>query len=151
MVDSLLKEAGYEHYEVSNWAKPGYRSEHNLTYWRNEEYYGIGLGASGYVDGVRYKNTTNLNKYLDGINEKELEKVDLKDLEEYQIMLNLRTLEGLDLEEFKKIFNKDLYTYKRDIIDSYINSGHLILINNHLIPTFEGMMILDKITVDLFA
>ena len=151
MVDSLLKEAGYEHYEVSNWAKPGYRSEHNLTYWRNQEYYGIGLGASGYVDGVRYKNTTNLNKYLDGINEKELEKVDLKDLEEYQIMLNLRTLEGLDLEEFKKIFNKDLYTYKRDIIDSYINSGHLILINNHLIPTFEGMMILDKITVDLFA
>lgn len=151
MVDSLLKEAGYEHYEVSNWSKPGYRSEHNLTYWRNQEYYGIGLGASGYVDGIRYKNTTNLNRYLDRVNEKEFEKVDLKDLEEYQIMLNLRTLEGLDLEEFKKIFNKDLYMCKRDIIDSYINSGHLKLINNHLVPMFEGMMILDKITVDLFA
>ena len=151
MVDTVLSKAGYEHYEVSNWSKPGYRSEHNLTYWRNEEYYGIGLGASGYVNGVRYKNTTNLNKYLEGQNEKEEETVSIKDLEEYQIMLNLRTLEGLDLKRFKELFNKDLYAYKRDVIDSYIQSGHLKMVDDHLIPTFEGMMILDKITLDLFA
>ncbi len=147
-VDEILKKNGYLHYEVSNWAKPGYQSEHNLTYWRNEEYYGVGLGASGYIDDTRYKNTTNLNEYLKGNNEKETEIVGLKDLEEYQIMLNLRTIEGLDLTLFKNLFNKDLYKNKKEAIDSYVRSGHLLLENNKIIPTFEGMMILDKIVLD---
>ena len=150
MVNDLLCKNGYEHYEVSNWAKPNYRSEHNLTYWRNEHYYGIGLGASGYIGDIRYKNTDNLSLYLKGINEKIEEKVSTKDLYEYQILLNLRTSEGLDLTLFNNLFNKDLYISKKEIIDSYINSGHLILEDNHLVPTFEGMMILDKIIVDLF-
>ena len=65
-------------------------------------------------------------------------------------MLNLRTKEGLNLSLYQDLFNKDLYINKREIIDSYIKSGHLILLNDCLIPTFEGMMILDKITLDLF-
>ena len=151
MVNNLLEKEGYEHYEVSNWAKPGYRSEHNLTYWRNDYYYGIGLGASSYIGDKRYKNTTNLNKYLEGENDKEIETVSLIDLEEYQIMLNLRTLEGLDLKKFKYLFNKDLYACKREVIDSYINNGYLKIVDDHLVPTFDGMMILDKITLDLIA
>lgn len=147
-VDELLKD--YIHYEVSNWCKPGKGSIHNLTYWKNEQYYGIGLGASGYIGDIRYKNTTNLTDYLNGKNIREEEHVNLKDLEEYQIMLNLRTIEGLDLDLFQLLFNKDLYAYKKDVIDSYIESGHLVKEDNLLIPTFEGMMILDKITVDLF-
>ena len=51
-----LEKAGFEHYEISNFSKPGFESRHNLMYWDNAEYYGIGAGASGYVDGVRYKN-----------------------------------------------------------------------------------------------
>ena len=148
-VNEILENSGYTHYEVSNWAKPGYQSDHNLTYWRNEEYYGIGLGASGYIGNKRYKNTTNMSEYLKGKNEKEVEIVDLKDLEEYQIMLNLRTTEGLDLTRFKELFNKDLYKNKKEVIDSYINSGHLLLEGNNLVATFEGMMILDKIVLDL--
>ena len=147
-VDELLKD--YIHYEVSNWCLPSKGSIHNLVYWQNKEYYGIGLGASGYIGDIRYKNTTNLNEYLNGINHRDEEKVTLKDLEEYQIMLNLRTIEGLDLDLFKLIFNKDLYAYKKDVIDSYIESGHLLKEDNLLIPTFDGMMILDKIVVDLF-
>ncbi len=149
MVNDLLCKNGYEHYEVSNWSKPGYRSEHNLTYWRNDHYYGIGLGAAGYLDNIRYTNTKNLSNYLKGKNKKEEEIVTSSDLEEYQIMLNLRTIEGLDLTSFNKIFNKDLYQEKKKEIDSYISSKHLALKNNHLIPTFEGMMILDKIILDL--
>ena len=149
MINDILMENGYEHYEVSNWAKANYRSKHNLTYWRNEEYYGVGLGASGYTDGIRYKNSTNLNEYLKGINKKEIEEVSLKDLEEYEIMLKLRISEGLDLKEFKNKFNKDLYINKKEIVDSYIKEGYLKLENNRLIPTFNGMMILDKITLDL--
>ena len=147
--NEILENSGYLHYEVSNWAKPGYQSEHNLTYWRNEEYFGIGLGASGYIGDTRYKNTTNLSEYLKGNNEKETEIVGLKDLEEYQIMLNLRTVEGLDIARLKELFNKDLYKNKKETIDSYIKSGHLLLKENKLVPTFEGMMLLDKIILDL--
>ena len=149
MINDILLENGYEHYEVSNWAKANYRSKHNLIYWRNEEYYGVGLGASGYTDGIRYKNSTNLDEYLKGIDKKEIEEVSLKDLEEYEIMLKLRISEGLDLKEFKNKFNKDLYINKKEIVNSYIKDGYLKLENNHLIPTFNGMMILDKITLDL--
>ncbi len=149
-INEILGRNGFIHYEVSNWCKPSYESKHNLTYWRNEQYYGIGLGASGYVSDVRYRNTTNLKEYLSGVNSREEEIVSKKDLEEYQIMLNLRTSEGLDISHFINIFNKDIYNSKKSVIDSYINQGYLKLENNHLIPTFDGMMILDKITIDLF-
>ena len=135
-VEQELVKNGFVHYEVSNWAKPGYQSEHNLTYWRNEQYFGCGLGASGYIGETRYKNTVNLYQYLDRVfvNEKEL--VSEKDKRTYQIMLNLRTIEGLDVS-----FVKD----KQEEIDSLINSGLLIRKDNRLIPTYEGMMVLDQI------
>ena len=64
MYDTIIKEMkeyGYKHYEISNFAKEGYESKHNLTYWNNDEYYGFGLGAAGYINGVRYSNTRNLH------------------------------------------------------------------------------------------
>ncbi len=148
-INNLLEQSGYLHYEVSNWCLPNYQSQHNLTYWRNEEYYGIGLGASGYIGSTRYKNTTNLSEYLNGKNKKEVEIVDSNYLFFTQVMLNLRTSEGLDLVKFNSIFNKDLYKEKKEIIDSYINGGYLFIKDKRLIATFEGMMILDKITLDL--
>ena len=150
MINEILCKNGYVHYEVSNWCKPNYQSKHNLTYWRNEQYYGAGLGASGYIEAIRYKNTTNLKEYLLGNNKKEEEIVGKKDLEEYQIMLNLRTNEGIDLDHFINIFNKDIYNSHKKVIDDYINQGYLKIENNHLLATFDGMMILDKITLDLF-
>ncbi len=149
-IDEILKKSGYEHYEISNWSKPGKESIHNLVYWQNERYYGIGLAASGYIKDIRYKNTTNLNDYLAGKNEKEVERVNKNDDKEYQIMLNLRTKFGLDLNLFEEKFGYDLYTDKKEIIDSYVKQGYLEIINKHLIPTFSGMMILDKITLDLY-
>ena len=149
LVHDTLLAKGYRHYEVSNFALPKYESEHNLTYWRNEEYYGVGLGAAGYVDGVRYKNTTNLSKYLKGQFVEETETLDLHDIEVYQIMLNLRTSEGLDLEQFQVLFNKDLYQEKKKEIDELIAQKYLYIANNHLIPTYSGMMILDQIILKL--
>jgi len=65
----ILRESGYEHYEISNFAKPGYRSRHNSLYWNMDDYIGLGLGASGFTGGVRYKNTEDLEEYIALISE----------------------------------------------------------------------------------
>ena len=95
-----LKKRGYDHYEVSNFAKSGYKSKHNLTYWNNEEYYGFGLGASGYIEGFRYDNTKNLDTYLlDKYRENEV-LMSKSDMMENEVMLGLRKMEGINLQEF---------------------------------------------------
>ena len=138
VVEEELTKNGFVHYEVSNWAKPGYQSEHNLTYWRNEQYFGCGLGASGYIGDTRYKNTVNLTDYLNHKFVSEKEMVSDKDRRTYQIMLNLRTIEGLDTS-----FVKDKE------VDEFLSSGLLVKKDNRLIPTYEGMMVLDQIILKL--
>lgn len=148
-INQVLEDNGFVHYEVSNWAKPGRESKHNITYWNNEKYYGIGLAASGYIDNLRYKNTTNFNKYVSFINEIDEEIVTNKDEIEYEIMLRLRTMFGLYLSDFKEQFGVDLLKLKEQKIKEFIDGGYLTLKDNRLIATFEGMMILDKIVLDL--
>ena len=140
IVEDILKENDFIHYEVSNWAKPGYESEHNLTYWRNEQYFGVGLGASGYIGETRYKDTINLSQYLTRAFISEKEKVSDKDKLTYQIMLNLRTIEGLDIKYVQD---------KESIVDELVKEGLLIKEQNKLVPTYEGMMILDQIILKL--
>ena len=140
IVEEELTKNGFIHYEVSNWAKPGYQSEHNLTYWRNEQYFGCGLGASGYIGETRYKNTVNLSQYLDRVFVSKKEQVSKQDKLTYQIMLNLRTIEGLDIS-----FVKD----KEKEINELISSGLLVKKDKRLIPTYQGMMVLDQIILEL--
>ena len=139
-IDDVLNKAGYEHYEVSNWARPGKESKHNLTYWNNERYYGVGLAASGYLENIRYKNTINFSKYVSFKNEIEQEIVTDKDQIEYEVMLRLRTKYGLDISKLN---------LNKDAIKEYVDGGYLTLNGNQLVATFEGMMILDKIVLDL--
>ena len=96
------------HYEISNFAIPGYESKHNLVYWNNEEYYGFGLGVSGYIDKIRYTNTKNLKDYLLGNWVKEKEIIGEKEKMDYEIMLGLRKFDGINLENFKKKFGIEL-------------------------------------------
>ena len=148
-IDRILAENGFVHYEVSNWSKPGKESKHNLTYWNNERYYGIGLAASGYIGNIRYKNTTNFNEYISFKNEIEEETVTKQDEIEYEIMLKLRTRYGLDLSDFKNKYGVDLLALKGSVVSKYVEDGYLVIDENHLSPTFNGMMILDKIVLDL--
>lgn len=151
IAEKMLKDNGFIHYEVSNWAKPNRESLHNFTYWKDEEYYGVGLGAAGYVHGVRYLNTRSLNKYLDGQIIAEEEVVSKEDDKTYFVMLNLRTNQGIDLEEYKARFNEDLLIANKTTIDDFIKSGHLYLDEEkkRLIATYDGMMILDQIIMEL--
>ncbi|HHT67080.1 MAG TPA: radical SAM family heme chaperone HemW [Erysipelotrichaceae bacterium] len=149
IVEEILTKNNYIHYEVSNYCLPSFESKHNLTYWRNEHYYGVGLGTSGYLDNVRYKNTKNLNKYLKGQYLDEEEILNDQDRLFYQIMLNLRTIEGLSLKELKEDFSLDLYQQKKDIIDEFIKQKYLYTEGDYLKPTYQGMMILDAIILKL--
>lgn len=148
-VHFYLLDKGFIHYEVSNWAKEGYMSEHNLTYWKNEGYYGVGLGASGYIDNNRYTNTKSINKYNQGNLDRSEEIVDLSSLKTYMIMTNLRTINGLDLKQYHELFNEDLLASKGKEIAELLGSKLIVIENNKIVPTYEGMMVLDQIILSL--
>ena len=148
-VESYLSKNGFVHYEISNWALPGKESHHNMVYWKNEQYYGVGLGASGYVNNIRYTNTKSITEYLKGKTRDIEETVTREDDIEYQIMLNLRTINGLNLSDFKNKFGYDLLEAKEKEINQLIDRKLLRLNNNILSPTYEGMMVLDTIILDL--
>lgn len=151
LIAKRLKEEGFIHYEVSNWTKPGCFSLHNLTYWKDDQYYGIGLGASGFVDKYRYRNTNSINQYNDGhfLDNKEL--VTYEDDKVYFIMLCLRTIFGLSFLEYQKRFGEDFLSLHQQSIESFINDGLFKIESDHLIPTYEGMMILDQIIVQFMS
>lgn len=109
-----LGKRGFIHYEISNFAKSNYKSKHNLCYWKNKEYYGFGLGASSYLENKRITNTRSLTKYLQEEYIKEEEIIIKEEQIEYEIILNLRTKEGINLKKFKNKYGievKDAYNY----------------------------------------
>ena len=146
----MMREAGYERYEISNFSKPGYESRHNLVYWHNQEYYGAGLGASGYVNGVRYKNTPNLDMYLIGNYVSETEIVDQKLLREYFLMTHLRLKEGFELEEYQDLFKEDFTEKYQAIIDEYIHENLAQICDGKFAFTDDGLMVMDRLILRLF-
>lgn len=131
----FLRENGYYHYEISNFSKSGYESKHNLTYWNNLEYYGFGLGASGYVNNIRYDNTRNMNKYLKGNYLKEEINIDTNMKIENEFILGLRKIDGINKNDF---FNK----YKLNI--NNIEVVQKLLKENKLIEDNEKIYINPK-------
>ena len=125
-IKEKLEEFGYNHYEISNYAKEK-PSRHNLVYWNNEEYLGLGLSASGYIENIRYTNTRNLDKYPFV---KEEEYLNNKDKMTYFMILGLRKIEGISIKKFKELFNKDIYEVY-DIKD-LLNKNYLILKDDNL-------------------
>ncbi|MBQ2909585.1 MAG: radical SAM family heme chaperone HemW [Bacilli bacterium] len=105
---SFMKDNGFKHYEISNYSKEGYESKHNLVYWNNEEYYGFGLGASGYINNRRTTNTRSISNYLKGSYLLEEEILEKDDLVYYEIMLNLRKSEGIDLDKLYSLYKVKL-------------------------------------------
>ena len=145
LINKELVNSGYEHYEVSNYSKKGYESKHNLTYWTNDEYYGFGLGASGFIDNIRYDNTRSLNNYCNNkyrLNEEFMTKE--KNMEN-EMILGLRKTDGVSKKKFyekyniniENVFKIDKLIKERKLINSgdniYINDDYLYLSNDILI------------------
>ncbi len=111
-----LEKEGYARYEVSNFARKGWESRHNLVYWHDQEYYGCGLGASGFLFPKRYKNTLSMPSYLRGENAREIEIVDKESHKIEYLMLHLRLVDGFSLDDYQEVFQEDfLKTHQKGI------------------------------------
>lgn len=142
-----LSKNGYNHYEVSNFAKEGFKAKHNLVYWNNLEYYGFGCGASGYIAGVRYDNTRSLTKYLNKDFKYKDEILSEQSIMEYELMLGLRKLEGISLQEF---YNK-YHVNMQDIfpIKPLIKNGDLIYEDGFIKINPKKIYIMNEILLKL--
>ena len=149
-----MQEAGYEHYEISNFAKPGLRSKHNSSYWLGESYYAFGPAAHAFDGKRRRWNVANNALYIQSLQkgiipfEEEI-LTETQQLNEY-IMTSLRTIEGLDLDYVSKIFGEEKSNKIRTAGSKYESTGKLKPVNGKLTLTREGKLFADGIAADLF-
>lgn len=149
----ILNEArkrGYRRYEVSNFSLEGYESRHNKVYWKDEEYLAIGMGASGYYKGVRYKNTLNLKDYLDGKRRIEEEKVTPEDDEKYFLLTNLRLDVGFSEETYEKRFGYSFISRHREAYEKLLAQGLLKREEGRIFCSDSGLLLLDRVLVELY-
>ena len=147
-IEDVLEDNGYVHYEISNYAKKGYESKHNLVYWNNEYYYGFGLSSTSYLYYNRRVNTKNLSRYLNGdyLGEENIE--DKNTRMENEVMLGLRKLSGINLDVFRNKYEVDFFDIYN--VDNLIDEGYLILDNNCLRINNEYMYISNEILLRIF-
>ncbi|VAH22385.1 unnamed protein product [Triticum turgidum subsp. durum] len=128
-----LSEAGYQHYEISSYCKPGYECKHNVTYWQNRPFYAFGLGSASYINGVRYSRPRGMKNYADWVQKledgtwcHESSVSETKDMAMDSVMLSLRTARGLDLHSFSKSFGEGLTRSLCDTFRPFVESGLVI-------------------------
>ena len=152
LIDTLSA-AGYEHYEISNFCKPGMYSRHNTSYWQGIPYLGCGPSAHSFDGDSREWNVASLNQYLSSIEQgqrkHETEQLDTQTRYNEYIITGLRTMWGISTEELKKKFGDRLWKYCLEQASSYLENGKLELHNDRLKLTREGIFISDGIMSDL--
>ena len=120
LINNTLEKNGYYRYEVSNFAKSGYESKHNLNYWDNNEYYGFGCAAHGYVDGIRYSNYSTLDEYMAKPSTHELgHTLSQQEKLEEEIFLGFRKHSGIDVNRIKEHFGIDFNSKYKNILEKY--------------------------------
>lgn len=145
----ILADAGYEHYEISNYAKTGKRSRHNLIYWRSAEYIGVGASAHSFFGGKRYSNTDNVGDYISGVGIHSL--IDEKDADkafEYA-MLSLRLKDGMSLSNYRERFGVYFTEGKEGILSRLEAEGLLTLSNDRIALTERGFYLSNSILVEI--
>lgn len=171
MTKKVLKAAGYNRYEVSNYSKPGMESRHNTVYWTGGQYIGIGIGAASYFKGERFKNISNLDNYIEiceDIREeltKETDRVRLYDsatailredvqtiyvdsrMEEF-MYLGLRMTNGISRKDFKERFNRDVFEVYGDPINKYSTDGYIIVDDDRIRLSDKGIDVSNYILAD---
>ena len=143
----LLADAGHEHYEISNWAKPGRACRHNLVYWTQGEYAGLGAGAHGHLDDVRMWNEKAPRTYIERAPDARAgdERLDPRARDDEWLQLRLRLVAGLDVAEAQRRVGRDLGT----AIDRLRRAGLLTDRDGRIEPTRRGMLLGSEIAADL--
>lgn len=149
-----MEEAGYEHYEISNFAKPGLKSRHNSSYWSGESYYGFGPAAHSFDGKSRRWNIANNALYIQSLKKgsipfEEEALTETQQLNEY-IMTSLRTMEGLNLDHILKLFGEDKSNRIRAASRKFESTGKLNIENTRIVLTREGKLFADGIAAELF-
>ncbi len=145
-----LRGAGYEQYEISNWAKPGFRSQHNALYWANESYLGLGVGAASYLGGTRATHVRELGAYVDAALAGEPIPGESERLEGAKrageaIMLALRTAEGVDIARFRERYGIDMGGTYGTVIGELVEAGMLVSDASHVRLTERGRFVANDV------
>lgn len=151
----LMKENGYEQYEISNFCRPGFRSRHNSSYWQGKPYWGFGPAAHSFNGkNKRRWNIANNSLYQQSISKNKIpfEEEILTEVQQMNeaILISLRTSEGLNLENFAINFGKSRSQILLQNAQKYINQGKMIFYQSFLKLTDEGKFLADGIAADLF-
>ncbi len=151
----FLKDNGFDHYEISNFGKPGFHSRHNSAYWKSEPYLGIGPSAHSYNGNLeRSWNIANNPIYIKNLNQnilpKETEILSEKDRFNEMMMIGLRTIWGVDLDKINQNFSSEIIDYLNQEIKSKLESGILTIENNYLKIPEQHWFLADGIASDLF-
>ena len=151
----FLKDNGFDHYEISNFGKPGFHSQHNSAYWKSQEYLGIGPSAHSYNGrNERSWNIANNQLYINSLNQSKLAKETeiLTEKEQFNemLMIGLRTIWGVDLTSLKEKFTTELLEKFQSEIKNKLEDGILQIENNHLKIPEKHWFLADGIAADLF-
>ncbi len=162
----LLPSNGYEHYEISNYARPAYQSRHNLTYWHNQPFYGMGMGATSYIGRQRIDRPQKMRAYLDAIAQWQIEGIGftapiLTDKEELldTLLQGLRLANGLSLNYLQKIYGKGLGDRAIKCLQKYVERGWVKFINSQInsqmdtqifLTAPDGWLFSDVVIADLY-
>ena len=149
-----LTSHGYTHYEICNYAKPNREVNHNLVYWNNQEYVGLGVGACGYIDGVRYTNIRGIPPYLEALRKQnkpisEIERLTGHVEKAETLMLALRKREGICLAEYEQRFGEKLDVAFGDTFKKWMDLGLLERNETHLYFTQRGLFLANEVFVEL--
>ncbi|MDE2180511.1 MAG: radical SAM family heme chaperone HemW [candidate division NC10 bacterium] len=153
MTVDRLRDAGFEHYEISNFARPGFRCRHNLVYWQHQDYLGVGAGAHSFLAGRRFYNELLPARYASAIAERGTavvwsEELSAEMLRSERVMLGLRLLDGLELEAFKDVLGvKDLSASDR--VTYLLSDGFLRLKEGRVQITERGLLVANELIVQL--
>ena len=149
----ILKSAGYIHYEISNFSRPGFKSKHNLKYWELKPYLGLGLNSHSYFEGGRFFNTDKLDEYILAIKREKLP------IEDYQIqdikmdisdfcIFGLRLIDGINIHSFEKRFGENIYYFFKDTIYKHRDTGLLEVDGDYIRLSQRGLDLANIVEVD---
>ena len=152
----LLEGAGYKHYEISNFAKPGYECKHNIKYWNCDEYLGLGCAAHSYFSSKRFGFVKDINEYISGINDKSqlvdengVSEIKANEMVAEYVMLRFRLKDGISENAFYLRFKKDFTQIFGKKLQKYIDSKHIVKDGSRYYFTSEGFFVSNTILTDL--